>query len=131
MSHRYSTNSQSRLEQCHPSLQRVFLAVIEHVDNTIITGHRPKEEQNRLFDEGKSQLKYPKGKHNSLPSLAVDAAPYPIDWNDRERATLFAGFVLGIAAEMGIKLRWGGDWNMNFETKDNNFDDLWHFELVL
>jgi len=66
-----------------------------------------------------------------MPSLAVNAAPYPIDWENRERATLFAGYVLGVADEMGIKLRWGGDWNMNFETADNNFDDLWHFELIL
>lgn len=131
MSNKYSKKSQSKLAQCHPLLQKVFNRVLEFTDHTIITGLRSKEEQNRLFAEGKSQLKYPAGKHNSLPSLAVDAAPYPIDWNDRERATLFAGFVLGIAAEMGIKLRWGGDWNRNFKTADNNFDDLWHFELVL
>lgn len=127
----YSTASQGKLSQCHPLLQQVFNRVIEKIDNTIIEGHRPKEKQNSLFDQGKSQLKYPKGKHNSMPSLAVDAAPYPIDWENRERATLFAGYVLGVADEMGIKLRWGGDWNMNFETADNNFDDLWHFELIL
>jgi len=127
----YSATSQGKLSQCHPLLQQVFNQVIKTVDNTIIEGHRLKEKQNSLFEQGKSQLKYPKGKHNSMPSLAVDAAPYPIDWQDRERATLFAGYVLGVAAEMGIKLRWGGDWNMNFETSDNNFDDLWHFELIL
>ena len=127
---KYSTTSQVRLSQCHPLLQQVFNQVINTVDCTIIEGHRPEERQNELFDQGKSQLKFPDGKHNQMPSLAVDAAPYPINWNDRERATLFAGFVLGVASEMGVKLRWGGDWNMNFETKDNNFDDLWHFELV-
>tara|TARA_R110001583_G_scaffold15059_2_gene62457 strand:+ start:20333 stop:20725 length:393 start_codon:yes stop_codon:yes gene_type:complete len=127
----YSSTSQGKLSQCHPLLQQVFNQVIKSVDNTIIEGHRSKEKQNSLFEQGKSQLKYPKGKHNAVPSLAVDAAPYPIDWQDRERATLFAGYVLGVAAEMGIKLRWGGDWNMNFETSDNNFDDLWHFELIL
>jgi len=127
---KYSTTSQVRLSQCHPLLQQVFNQVIKTVDCTIIEGHRPEKRQNELFDQGKSQLKFPDGKHNQMPSLAVDAAPYPIDWKDRERVTLFAGFVLGVANEMGIKLRWGGDWNMNFETKDNNFDDLWHFELI-
>ena len=29
-----------------------------------------------------------------------------------------------------IKLRWGGDWNMNFEVDDNKFDDFPHFELI-
>ena len=52
-----------------------------------------------------------------------------IDWEDRERFHLFAGYVLGVARGMGITLRWGGDWNMNFEVDDNKFDDFPHFEL--
>jgi peptidoglycan L-alanyl-D-glutamate endopeptidase CwlK len=59
----------------------------------------------------------------------VDVVPYPIDWKDRERMTYFAGFVMGIASQMDLKIRWGGDWNMNTELKDNNFDDLPHFEI--
>ena len=55
--------------------------------------------------------------------------PYPVDWADRERFHLFAGFVLGIARGMDINLRWGGDWNQNFEVDDNMFDDFPHFEL--
>ena len=70
------------------------------------------------------------GRHNAKPSRAVDVAPYPIDWNDRERFHLFAGFVLGIAYSMDISLRWGGDWNQNFEVDDNQFDDFPHFELI-
>ena len=62
--------------------------------------------------------------------MACDVVPYPIDWNDRERFHLFAGFVLGIANQMGIELRWGGDWNRNWEVDDNKFDDFPHFELV-
>jgi len=30
---------------------------------------------------------------------------------------------------MGMKIRWGGDWDMDTQTKDNKFDDLVHFEL--
>ena len=127
----YSNSSKKKLAQCHPLLQQVFKRVLETIDHTIVCGSRSKIEQNKLFAEGKSQLQYPNGKHNALPSLAVDIAPYPIDWNDRERFTLFAGFVLGTASEMGITLRWGGDWDKDFQTKDNNFDDLVHFELVL
>jgi len=127
---KYSSRSKEKLSQCDARLQKVFNAVIKTVDCTIITGHRGEDEQNELFRAGKSQVKWPAGKHNSKPSKAVDAAPYPIDWHDRERATLFAGFVLGIAAGMSIKLRWGGDWDGDWQVKDNNFDDLWHFELV-
>ena len=28
-----------------------------------------------------------------------------------------------------LKIRWGGDWDMDTQTKDNKFDDLVHFEL--
>ena len=60
----------------------------------------------------------------------VDVVAYPIDWNDRERQTLFAGYVLGLAKSMGITLRWGGDWDRDTDVQDNKFDDLMHFELV-
>ena len=30
----------------------------------------------------------------------------------------------------GIPLRWGGDWDVDTELKDNDFDDLPHFELL-
>lgn len=130
MSYRYSDSSRQRLEQCHPLIQDVFNRVIQVCDCTIITGHRGKAEQNEMYRTGKSHLQWPLGKHNTVPSLAIDAAPYPIDWKDRERATLFAGLVIGIAAEMGIELRWGGDWDQDWQVKDNNFDDLWHFELI-
>lgn len=126
---RFSKKSLSKLETCDKRIQDLFLRVVKKFDCTIIEGHRSKDRQNKLFKEGKSKLKYPKGKHNAIPSKAVDVAPYPIDWSDRERFTYFAGYVLGIAYEMGLKIRWGGDWDMDTQVKDNNFDDLPHFEI--
>lgn len=122
--------SQEKLATCDPRLQKVFNEVIKHFDCTVIEGHRGEEAQNKAFAEGKSKLKYPQGKHNKIPSLAADVLPYPIDWNDTNRMRYFAGFVVGIAATMGIKLRWGGDWNQNTELKDNSFNDLPHFEIA-
>ena len=40
-----------------------------------------------------------------------------------------AGFVIGIARSMGYNLRWGGDWDMDFNVMDNRFDDFPHFEI--
>ena len=57
-------------------------------------------------------------------------AAYPIHWADRERATYFAGFVMGVASENQIRIRWGGDWKGDFNLKDNRFSDLGHFEIV-
>ena len=65
----------------------------------------------------------------------MDIAPYPIDWESRDDFHYLGGFVLGIAASQGVDVRWGGDWNGSSlkesarTTKDNNFDDLVHFEI--
>ena len=126
---KFGKSSIERLSTCHKDLQKVFNEVIKYVDCSVLERHRNEERQNKLFEEGKTKVKYPKGRHNSSPSRAVDVTPYPVDWDDRERQTLFAGFVLGIARSMDIKLRWGGDWDMDFQVMDNRFDDFPHFEL--
>jgi len=126
---KFSKRSRERLKSCDKRLQDVFNEVIKYVDCSIIEGHRSEERQNKLLKEGKTKVAYPKGRHNSFPSRAVDVVPYPVDWNDRERFHLFSGFVLGVACRMGVVLRWGGDWNMNFEVDDNMFDDFPHFEI--
>jgi len=126
---RFGTRSKQRLATCDERLQKVFNEVIKYVDCSVLEGHRSQERQDKLYDEGKTKLKFPNGRHNMDPSKAVDVTPYPVDWADRERQTLFAGFVLGIARSMGIKLRWGGDWDMDFRVMDNRFDDFPHFEI--
>ncbi len=104
----FSKISTARLATCHPDLIKVFTRTLKICDCSILCGHRTKAEQNALFLDGKSQLQYPNGKHQSIPSRAVDVAPYPIDWNDRERFSYFAGLVIGVGASMGIAIRWGG-----------------------
>ena len=127
---KFGSRSKKNLKTCHEDLQDLFNEVIKHVDCSVIEGHRNRLRQDELFDKGKTKVKYPNGRHNANPSNAADVVPYPIDWNDRERFHLFAGFVLGIAKSMEINIRWGGDWNMNFEVDDNQFDDFPHFELI-
>ena len=126
---RYSKTSKKRLATCDKRLQDLFNEVIKHVDCSILEGHRSKERQNKLYDEGRTKVRYPEGRHNADPSKAVDVTPYPVNWEDRERQTLFAGFVLGIARGMGLRLRWGGDWDQDFQVMDNRFDDFPHFEI--
>ena len=126
---KFGKKSIERLSTCDQRLQKVFNEVIKYVDFSVLEGHRDERTQDRYFQEGKTKVRYPMGRHNTKPSRAVDVVPYPIDWKDRERFHLFSGFVLGLARGMGITLRWGGDWNMNFEVDDNKFDDFPHFEI--
>ena len=126
---KFGKKSKERLATCDEKLQKIFNEVIKYVDCSVLEGSRNEERQNKLFEEGKTKVKFPKGRHNRYPSKAVDVTPYPVDWKDRERQTLFAGFVIGVASQMGIKLRWGGDWNQDFQVNDNKFDDFPHFEV--
>lgn len=116
----YSERSSGRLKECHGKIQLLFNMVIRHADCSILCGHRGEEEQNKVFKEGKSQLKFPKSKHNRKPSIAVDVAPYPIHWEDENAFYHFAGIVKGLAICQGIKIKWGGHWS---------FKDMVHWEL--
>lgn len=126
----FSPASLAKLATCDSRLRAIFEKVVSSADCTILEGHRDQQRQAAAVAAGASKTPWPKSKHNRLPSLALDAAPYPIDWQDRERMSLFAGFVLGVAFEQGVAVRWGGDWNGDFRVADNNFDDLVHFELM-
>ena len=123
----FSQQSLDKLSGCDPRLRDLFLEVVKHWDCTVLYGRRTREEQERLVKEGKSMTM--NSKHLFIPSQAVDVAPYPIDWNDVQRFYYFCGFVLGIAQTMGIDIRWGGDWDDDMQVKDNNFNDLVHFEI--
>ena len=152
----YSNNSQGRLLTCSLPMQALFSTVVINYDNTIIQGHRNEPTQNEYFENGKSQVQWPNSKHNTKPSSAVDSAPYipgrGIPWpetpacfkelnsfhnkqisnyvKDMMQFAHYAGFVQGTAQEMNIPIRWGGDWDMDDDLRDNKFDDLVHFELI-
>lgn len=124
--------SKERLKGVDSRLVVVLERVCKYFDITVIEGLRSQERQNELVEQGKSKTKF--GKH--VQGKAVDIAPYPIDWNARDDFHYLGGFVLGIAASMGVNIRWGGDWSSSSlkqeqrTTKDNSFDDLVHFEII-
>ena len=131
----FGKNSKNRLSECHFGLQNLFNEVIKHYNCAIISGHRGEGEQDQMFHEGRSKLQYPHSKHNRKPSQASDVVPWfperpHIRWDDNEAFYFFGGFVLGTAAKIGIKIRWGGDWDRDEDLHDQNFFDLPHFELI-
>ena len=133
----FSKTSIKRLSTCHPELQILFNYVIQFYDCTIVCGTRGEEEQNNAYNAGASTKKFPNSKHNSMPSLAVDVAPYEktgIDWGKKQSAH-FAGFVMGIAemlysfGYMSHKIRSGADWDEDDDIDDTTFWDACHFEI--
>lgn len=124
---RFSVKSRTALGTAHPLLQRLMNAAIQEYDFSVLWGHRGEEAQNACFDKGFSKLRWPKSKHNSMPSMAVDIAPYPIDWKNIARFEELGAVVFKHWAQIpveerdGWKLEWGGTWK--------KFRDYPHFEL--
>ena len=128
---KFSESSEKRLATCHPKLRELFQEVVKGYDCTVLCGFRGQDEQDSAFEKGTSKVKWPESKHNNFPSLAVDVAPYPIDWKDTNRFYHFAGYVRAVAERLGIKVRQGVDWNGNLDFKDESFFDGPHVEIVL
>ena len=142
MNYSYGTKSTAKLVTCHPSIvMGADIALTRSpYDITIVHGWRGEHIQNVLFDSGASHKKYPHSKHNhtdtdGLPlSLALDFAPWvdgAIPWGDTHIFAIVAGVFLAAYSELGIPIRYGGDWDNDGSTKDQTLMDWGHLELVL
>lgn len=137
MSHpRFGPRSLKELRSCDGRLVKLAEASIKvGMDFTVVHGFRGREQQDDLFERGLSKKPWPSSKHNHMAgtvpcSLAIDVAPWPIDWRDAKRFYHLAGLIRAVAFDLAIPLRWGGDWDGDFELGDQTFMDLGHFELV-
>ena len=136
MTFHFSKVSLDRLHTCDIHLQELMAMALKltPMDFTVLQGHRSIEEQQALFNadpptthiDGITKL----SNHNHTPSRAVDVSPWPIDWSDMERFRFLGGLIIGVAGSRGLRIRWGGDWDGDGSFRDQNFDDLPHFELL-
>ena len=122
---KFGKRSKERLRGIDARLVSVLNELVKIMDVTIIEGLRSEQRQEKLLKEGSTKTKF--SKH--ITGKAVDLAPYPIDWNDRDRFHYMGGMIRGIAKQLNVNVRWGGDWDSDGETKDNRFDDLVHVEI--
>jgi peptidoglycan L-alanyl-D-glutamate endopeptidase CwlK len=112
--------------------------VIPYYDFTVLCGRRGEEEQDEAYRTGRSNLKWPNSKHNAKPfefSEAVDIAPWHtarphIRWDAEREFCFLAGRIMQAADDLGVSLRWGGNWDQDQDFYDSNKPfDLVHFEL--
>lgn len=137
---KFGKKSQDRLNTCHSDLQKICELAIQFYDFSVLEGERTLEQQQKYYREGKSKLDgiKKKSKHQSSPSMAVDIAPYPIEWTgNKARARFYqlSGYIF-MATEMLLasgqishNIVWGGDWDSDKKFDDQTFDDLPHFQL--
>lgn len=137
----FSDKSQQELDTAMPDLEGVAELVLQIKDHSILKGHRNQPEQDAAFYAmpQRTTLKWPEGKHNTLPSMAIDVRTYPLpkgETEEEEEAMLredqlyLLGLYVGVGAAMGVKLRTGADWDKDGEIADNGFDDLFHVEIA-
>lgn len=128
----FGSTSKARLAGAHPLLQKLMNTAIARAtpaqDFTIMDAQRGRAEQELAFRRGNSKAHFGQSAHNWNPAVALDVAPYPIDFNDKQRfIDLAQKLILPVAKELKIPIRWGGDWNM-----DGSIADGWdfpHYEL--
>ena len=124
-----SKRSLDRLVGVNPSLVAVLKKACESMpfDITVLEGSRTAERQAELLKQGATKVKV--SRHMS--GNAIDIAPYPTDWNDTERFKIVAHHMFAAAKELGIVIRWGGNWSRIDETvkPTSSFVDMPHFEL--
>ena len=145
---KFSKISLHNLELVHPDLRDLLHEAIKYRDFRVLDGIRDPDEQARHLASGASKTR--NSKH--LPQRdglahAVDLVRWPVDWKALERglaalkkvdpeghtaeAYELIGFIQGLAAARGIKIRSGSDWDQDRDVSDQTFNDIPHHELVL
>lgn len=126
------TRSKTNLQGVHPDLVKVVeLAIkITKRDFTVIEGVRDYMRQKQLWAEGKTQTM--NSRH--IPGddgygKAVDLLPLEGKVAAWDRCPDVAAAMFEAARRLGVKIRWGGDWNENGRSDDESFYDGPHFEL--
>lgn len=148
--------SRNRLATVHPDLRRVVERAIEltKVDFSVLEGVRSKQRQYELYAQGRTVAELRKagvpnnvlaqpGKQKVTWTLnsnhfaaadglgrAVDLVPYPVDWNDLAKFDAISKAMFAAAKELGIRIRWGADWNQNGKPRERGESDSPHFELA-
>jgi peptidoglycan LD-endopeptidase CwlK len=152
MTRSFSKSSIDRLLTCHHDLQKVMFEAIKYspVDFGISHGHRTPQEQNELYQKGRTTLGdivtykdgfINKSKHNESPSLAVDFYCWPREiMYDQSHLCAVVGVILATAerlyaeGKINSRIKSGGDWNKNgvfvFKDKGEKFIDLPHIEIA-
>ena len=157
--HKFGEKSIKQYETLHSDLQTVLSWGIKYclVDFSLVEGHRPPEKQFEYYKKVREFINgrwkvvnqkavitnvdghHVKGKHNHLPSHAVDFCAYVKDkpqltW-DTVHLTYIGASLIMISEFLyndGViehKLRWGGNWDKDGDLADNKLYDRPHVEI--
>lgn len=139
MPFKFGTQSYIRLRGVKRDLIRVAELALSRspFDITVIEGTRTPERQAQLYAQGRTtpgpivtwtlRSKHLDGKAIDLGPLKEDGS---IDWDNKARFKEMASLMFAAAEELGIKIRWGADWDQDGHPYEKGEYDGPHFELV-
>jgi len=140
MTYSLGQQSRARLEGVHPDLVKVVELAIKKTatDFLVLEGVRTPARQKELYAQGRTrpgQVVTWTLTSNHFAKAdgfghAVDLAPYPVDWNDLKKFDAIAKAMFAAGAELGIKIRWGADWDQDGRPRERGESDSPHFELA-
>jgi len=152
MATKFSDRGEAALATCDADLQAIARLALKwtdgYVDWDIVQGARTIEQQQAYFDTQKSKVNpkayatkealYKAAKHITGPGMPYSRAfdyvlqsKQPGGAYDKTALAFVAGALAAAASHMGIKMRWGGDFDQDgsfFEPA--TFQDGPHIELV-
>lgn len=138
----FSKASEKQLEGVHPQLVKVIRRALEvsTVDFRVLEGVRTPERQKQLYAQGRTapgqKVTWTLNSNHFVNSKtgyghAVDLLPAPYDWKDLKNFDAVAKAMFQAAAELGVIIRWGADWDSDGKPRERGESDSPHFELVL
>ena len=117
----FGKHSRRKLDTVDPRLVNLLEVALADkacpCDITVLCGYRGEKDQNAAFDLGNSQIRFPNGNHNVMPSNAVDVAPFyrqspHVRWNEIGDFEKLIKHIKKIAKREKIDIVCGMDWNM-------------------
>lgn len=133
--HRFSKLSEQRLTGVNPKLVQVVRLALQKTnqDFLVLEGVRTPQRQRELYNQGRTTpgkivTWTLKSKH--IDGLAVDLAPYPLDWNNLKAFDAIAEAMFKASKELNIPIRWGADWDQDGKPRERGETDSPHFELA-
>lgn len=141
MSITLGTRSLERLQGVHPDMVKVVkrAAALSSQDFTVLEGVRTPARQKELYAQGRTKpgnvVTWTMTSNHFINKKtgfghAVDLAPWPIDWNDIKKFDAIAKVMFQAAKDLGIRIRWGADWDQDGKPRERGESDSPHFELV-
>lgn len=139
MGYALGAQSRARLKGVHPQLVRIVERAIElsKQDFMVLEGVRTPQRQKELYAQGRTKpgkvVTWTLTSNHFVKAdgfgHAVDLCPFPVDWNTASKFDAIGAAMVAASKELGVKIRWGKDWNQNGRPGEKGETDSPHFEL--